>query len=278
MRISPLTPTIGADIFDVDLSVSSKDLPLSDISQAFLRYHVLFFRNQEMTPEDIVRFARLFGPVGAYPFAEPLPNHPEVIAIIKEPEQRTVFGGIWHTDSTYLATPSLASVLYAVEVPDLGGDTLFANMHAAWEHLDPELQNKLRHLKAFHSSVKNRSVLRADHLQGGSMKGETSPELQASHPLVRQHPDSGRLSLYISPAHTVRIEGLPEAESDELLGSLYQHALQDDFKCRFRWSPGTLAIWDNRCTLHYPVNDYHGQRREMYRVTIEGSAPVSKMD
>ena len=111
MRISPLTPTIGADIFDVDLSVSSKDLPLSDISQAFLRYHVLFFRNQEMTPEDIVRFARLFGPVGAYPFAEPLPNHPEVIAIIKEPEQRTVFGGIWHTDSTYLATPSLASVI-----------------------------------------------------------------------------------------------------------------------------------------------------------------------
>lgn len=274
MRVCPLTPTIGADVFDVDLSAASKDLPLSTIRQAFLQHHVLFFRNQEMAPEDIVRFARLFGPVGAYPFAEPLPNHPEVIAIIKEPEQRTVFGGIWHTDSAYLATPSLASVLYAVEVPDNGGDTLFANMHTAWEQLDPELQNKLRHLTALHSSVKNSSALRADHLQSGSMKGETSPVLQASHPIVRQHPETGRHSLYISPAHTVRIEGLPEAESDELLNRLNQHVLQDDFKCRFRWNPGTVAIWDNRCTLHYPINDYHGQRREMYRVTIEGSAPA----
>ncbi|MBX2880137.1 MAG: TauD/TfdA family dioxygenase [Granulosicoccus sp.] len=278
MKILRQTPAIGAEITEINLqSILSQPAGnpiLADIQQAFLDYHVLFFREQILTPDELVKFARLFGPVGRYPFAEPLPDCPEVIAIIKEPEQRTVFGGIWHTDSAYLAAPSIASVLYALEVPTLGGDTLFSSQIAAYQALDDDIRQQLAGLKAVHSSIKNQSRLRADHLSTGAMKSHATPSHEAAHPVVRTHPETGRQSLYISPAHTTHIEGMSDAESDELLERLFSHALQDDFKCRFRWQPGTLAIWDNRCTLHYPVNDYHGQRRVMHRVTIEGAAPV----
>ncbi len=237
--------------------------------RAFVQHHVLVIRDQQLTPADIVRFARCFGPVGAYPFAKPLDGHPEVIAIIKEPDQKTVFGGIWHTDSAYLASPSMASVLYAIEVPKVGGDTLFSNQHAAFEALSADMQNRLRPLNAVHSSVKNHSKLRSSHLQSGSMNQQDKKHFEATHSVVRKHPVTGRESLYLSPAHTTHIEGLAVDESDSLLQQLFEHALSDDFKCRVRWQPGTLAIWDNRCTLHYPINDYHGYRREMLRVTIE---------
>jgi len=237
LNIRPLTPAIGAEVDDIDLSVALSDEQVDKVSSAFRKHLVLFFRNQELQPADLVRFSRLFGPVGSYPFAEPLPGHPEVIAIIKEPEQKTVFGGIWHTDSTYLETPSAASVLYSLEVPEVGGDTLFANMYDAWERLDEGIKE----------TIKNR--------------------------VVRKHPHTSKPSLYVSPAHTTAIEGLDSGESDEILAHLFEHVLHDDFKCRFRWTPGTLAIWDNRCTLHYPVNDYPGVRRVMHRVTIDGEKP-----
>lgn len=278
MKITPLTTAIGAEVDEIDLSASLSDEQISDVQRAFRKHLVLFFRNQNLEPPDLVRFSRMFGPVGAYPFAKPLPGYPEVIAIIKEPEQQTVFGGIWHTDSTYLETPSAASVLYSLEVPEVGGDTLFANMYQAWEHLDDELKERIKTRSARHSSAKNRAKLRADHLQTGAMKAQeqkVDDVHEALHPLVRKHPHSSRPSLYVSPAHTTSIEGLMQEESDEILDHLFQHVLKDDFKCRFRWSPGTLAIWDNRCTLHYPVNDYPGVRRVMHRVTIEGEKPAA---
>lgn len=273
MKIRALTPTIGAEIFDLDLSSEYDHETFSAVLSAFIKHHVLMIRDQHLTPPDLVRFARRFGPVGAYPFAQPIAGHPEVIAIIKEPEQTTVFGGIWHTDSAYLATPSMASALYAVEVPSIGGDTLFSNQHAAFDALDKGTQDKLRTLKAVHSSAKNQQKLRSDHLNSGSMKQQKKEHFEAIHPVVRTHPVTSRESLYLSPAHTTHIDGLEQSESDALLRDLFEHALSDDFKCRAQWQPGTLAIWDNRCTLHYPVNDYHGHRREMLRVTIDGDRP-----
>lgn len=278
MRIARQTPAIGAEIIDIDLrrvlSESNHDDLIASIQQAFLDYHVLYFREQTLTPDELVAFARLFGKVGSYPFAKPLPDCPEVIAIIKEPEQRTVFGGIWHTDSTYLHAPSIASVLYAVEVPPLGGDTLFSSQVAAFDALDDTMKQHIAGLKARHSSAKNRSKLRADHLKTGTMSVEDTQSHEAVHPVVRTHPETGLPSLYLSPAHTTGIEDMPTEESDTLLQVLFEHALKDDFKCRFRWHPGTLAVWDNRCTLHYPVNDYHGYRRVMHRVTIDGEPPA----
>jgi len=276
LNIRPLTPAIGAEVDDIDLSVALSDEQVDKVSSAFRKHLVLFFRNQELQPADLVRFSRLFGPVGSYPFAEPLPGHPEVIAIIKEPEQKTVFGGIWHTDSTYLETPSAASVLYSLEVPEVGGDTLFANMYDAWERLDEGIKETIKNRVARHSSAKNRAKLRADHLETGAMKAvekKSGDVREAMHPLVRKHPHTSKPSLYVSPAHTTAIEGLDSGESDEILAHLFEHVLHDDFKCRFRWTPGTLAIWDNRCTLHYPVNDYPGVRRVMHRVTIDGEKP-----
>jgi len=274
LNIQPITPALGADIYDIDLSRSLHEGELTEIQQAFLTYQVLFFRDQELTPADLVRFARLFGPVGAYPFAKPLPDHPEVIAIIKEPEQKSVFGGIWHTDSAYLEKPSMASLLFALEVPPLGGDTLFSNQCLAFETLDTRLQARLRSLNATHSSAKNDAALRTDHLRSGAMQGHAQDVLTSTHPVVRTHPITGRASLYLSPAHTTGIEGLAKNESDDLLAQLFEHALLDDFKCRVRWGVGSLALWDNRCTLHYPINDYHGHRRVMHRVTIDGDRPV----
>ncbi len=273
MKIQPLTPTIGADVYDLDLSCELSARDIEATINAFLKYHVLLIREQNLTPDHLVRFARYFGQVGAYPFARPLPDHPEVIAIIKEPEQKTVFGGIWHTDSTYLTQPSMASVLYAVEVPAVGGDTLFSNQHVAYEALDTSTRQQLSTLTAEHSSAKNQDKLRTDHLTSGAMQQQSKPVFTAIHPVVRTHPVTGRKSLYLSPAHTTRIIELPEDESEAILASLFSHALSDDFKCRVRWQPGTVAIWDNRCTLHYPLNDYHGYRREMHRVTIDGDRP-----
>ncbi len=271
--VNPLTPVIGAEVTNINLANPLSEAQQHNVLDAFHRHQVLFFPEQKLTPACLVRFASYFGKVGIYPFAKPLPSQPEVIAIIKEPEQRTVFGGIWHTDSTYLKTPSLASVLYAIEVPGVGGDTLFANMTAAYDHLDAATQRQLIGLRAIHSSAKNQATLRADHLRSGTMKENDSPGKEASHPVLRTHPQTGKLSLYVSPAHTIRFDGQTIEQSAPLLQRLFAHALNDDFKCRFRWTKGTLAIWDNRCCLHYPVNDYHGQRREMHRVTVEGDVP-----
>lgn len=273
MQLDLLTPAVGAEISGVDLSRPIDSDTQNYLHQAFLAHHVLFFRKQQLQPQHLVTFASLFGPVGTYPYAKPLTDHPHVIAIIKEPEQRTVFGGIWHTDSAYLEQPSLGSVLYSREVPEIGGDTLFANTALALEHLAPEIKSGLENRRAIHSSAKNQQKLRADHLKSGSMEAKTPEILEASHPVIRSHPETGRQSLYLSPAHTTRFEDSTISKSDPLLQRLFDHMLKDDFKCRFRWSPNTLAIWDNRCLLHYPVNDYDGHRREMLRVTIDGDRP-----
>ncbi len=279
--IRPVSGSLGAEIHGIDLARPLDSETFGGIAQAFLDHQVLFFRDQALTPDQQVAFAARFGPIGRYPLAEPIPEHPDIVAVVKEPGQTTNFGGVWHSDTAYLAAPSLGSLLYAKEVPAQGGDTLFANMYLAFESLSPGLQRLLGGLTAINSAGKNKETLRSDHLAGGAMPGGgmTATDvdaggIEAAHPVVRRHPVTGRKALYVNRAHTLRFSEMTEAESAGLLGFLFEHAAREDFTCRFRWQEGSLALWDNRCTQHYPLNDYHGQRRVMHRVTIEGDRPV----
>jgi len=277
ITVAPLAPVLGAEVSGVDLSLPLDDNTADEIRRAFAEYLVLFFRDQDIAPAQQVAFAELFGPVGAYPFAEPIPEHPQVIAVVKEPHQTTNFGGIWHTDTPYLEKPSLGSVLYAREVPAFGGDTMWANGYRAWETLSDGMRATLEPLRAVQSAAKNKAKLRADHLKDGSMRGHNVAGMdvqQAEHPVARTHPVTGRKALYISPAHTTNFAGWREPESEPLLDYLYRHMTAEENTCRFRWTAGTVAVWDNRCTVHYPLNDYHGHRREMHRVTIDGERPI----
>lgn len=278
---APLSPALGAEVSGMDIRAAlalPADAPLwRQIHRGFAAFKVLFFRGQDLSPGDLVAFASRFGPVGRYPFAEPLAENPDVIAVIKEPDQSDNFGGLWHTDSPYLPAPSAASVLYALEVPEVGGDTIWADMVLAFKELPGDVADQVRRLKAVHSAHKNKDILRAGPLASSSMEGRNEGDMdvfEATHPVVRTHPITGEQALYISPAHTIRFAGMDEEESAPLLDFLFDHVTQDRFTCRFHWTPGTLAIWDNCSTLHYPLNDYPGVRRVMHRVTIDGEVPV----
>ncbi len=274
--VRPLSGRLGAEIHGVDLARPLDAKTFGLVERAFLEHLVIFFRDQELTPAQQVAFAARFGPIGRYPFAEPIADHPDIIAVIKEPSQTTNFGGVWHSDTTYLEIPALGSLLYAKEVPVRGGDTLFANMYLAYESLSPGLRRLLDGLAAINSAGKNEETLRSDHVASGAMTATAvdARGLRAEHPVVRRHPVTGRKALYVNRAHTVAFKDMSEAESAGLLEYLFEHAAREDFTCRFRWRAGSLALWDNRCTQHYPLNDYDGQRRVMHRATIEGARPA----
>jgi taurine dioxygenase len=277
ISVAPIAPAIGAEVSGVDLSQTLDDEVFAEIRTAFLSHIVLFFRDQILTPDQQVAFAARFGPIGRYPFAEPVDGNPDVIAIIKEEHQTTNFGGIWHTDTTYLAEPSMGSMLYARQVPPVGGDTMWSNMYAAYDALSDGMNEMLSGLRGINSASKNKDALRMNHLEDGAMKGKDAEQMDvkmATHPIVRTHPETGRKSLYISDAHTICFEGMTEGESAPILEFLFAHAIKEEFTCRFRWTANTLAVWDNRCALHYPLNDYHGHRREMHRITLQGDVPV----
>ncbi len=276
IEILPVSSSLGAEIRGVDLAASLSEAAAGDIRAAFAEHLVLFFRGQRLEPQHQVAFAEHFGPVGLYPFAEPLEDHPEVIAVIKEKDQTTNFGGTWHSDTTYLETPPAATLLYAKEVPPYGGDTLFANMYLAYESLSAGMQRLLDGLIGISSAEKDSAFLRGDHLDSGGMTGTSADQrgYLAEHPVVRTHPVTGRKALYVNSAHTVGFKGMTAPESAPILGYLLDHLCREEFTCRFRWEEGSLAVWDNRCSQHYPLNDYHGFRRVMHRVTITGERPV----
>ncbi len=272
--VRPLEGALGAEIGGLDLSGPLSEAVIDEVRRAFLEHLVVFFRDQDLTPEHLLAFARRFGPIGLYPFALGMEGTPEVMEVIKEPDQESNFGGFWHSDTAYLEKPSLGSMLYAVEVPSDGGDTLFANMYLAYERLGEDLKAEIDGLSAYNSAAKDKGRVRTDHLSSGTMKGRLEKDLAAWHPVVRTHPQTGRRALYVNRVHTVRFGGMTEEESVPLLERLCDHATGREFTCRFRWRPGSLAFWDNRCTQHYPLNDYPGFRRVMSRVTIEGERPA----
>lgn len=273
IRVEPLSPALGAEVYGVDLAGPLDESSVAEIRRAFLSHLVIFFRDQTMTPQQFLRFARTMGEPSEYPMVKGMDEYPEITEVIKKEDERVNFGGIWHSDTTYLECPPMATMLYALEVPPVGGDTLFANMHMAYESLSSGMQRLLEGLTAVNSAGKDiAAATRADRIRErpGDV-GDSVPT--AEHPLVRTHPETGLKALYVNPGHTVRIGGLSEPESAPILDYLYAHQTRAEFTCRFRWRVGSLAFWDNRAAQHYPLNDYHGYRRAMQRITLAGDRP-----
>lgn len=273
IRVHPLSPAVGAEIGGVDLAAPLADAAVAEIRAALGKHGVVFFRDQQLTPDQHLGFAERIGPINVNRFFAHVPGYPMIAEVRKEPEQTRNIGGGWHTDHSYDQAPALGSALYAREVPSSGGDTLFAGMYAAYDALSDGLKQTLEGLRACHSS---RHVFGPEaHARRGDLKGRIgNPELatqDAVHPVVIRHPDSGRKALYVNPGFTLRFEGWTDEESRPLLQYLYQHAARSEFTCRFQWRVGSLALWDNRSTWHLAVNDYQGERRLLHRVTIDGS-------
>lgn len=264
---------LGAEIQGVDLSRHLDNETFDDIHQAFLDHQVIFFRNQNLTPEQHKAFGRRFGPLNIHPYVAGMDDHPEIMEIIKEPSDKVNFGGGWHSDMSFLPTPSIGSILYAVEVPPSGGDTLFASQIAAYEALSAGQKATLERLNAVHSSEREYSSQGQSAQKRGSMVVAEADGLlgEAVHPVVKVHPETGRKALYVNPAFTMRFEGWKARESKPLLDFLFDHCRYEAFTCRFRWERGSVAFWDNRSVWHFALNDYPGHRRHMRRVTVDPS-------
>ena len=274
MQVKQVAGALGALISGVDLRDDLGAERIAQIRQALLDHQVIFFRDQPLPPAQYLRFARLMGEPVEYPFVKGLADFPEIIQVTKLEHERTNFGGIWHSDTAYLDHPPMGSMLLAREVPPFGGDTLFANQVLAFESLSPGMQRLLDGLIAINSSSKaDVSKTREDRI-GEAGREDARKEYIAEHPVVRTHPETGRKSLYVNVAHTLRFADMTEAESAPLLQYLHQHQVRPEFTCRFSWAVGSMAFWDNRCALHNPVNDYHGYRRVMHRITLAGTRPV----
>ena len=268
IEVRPLSPCIGAEIRGVDLSKPLERGTFEEIHRAFLAHKVLFFRGQDLTREQHLAFARRFGELEIHPFAKSQPDHPEVMVIQHGPDNRG-HENTWHSDVTWRQAPSLGSVLRAIEVPELGGDTLFADMQAAYLGLGDALQRLLDGLTAVHdfAGVFGRGLAPAAFTE---MRAKYPP---AEHPVVRTHPETGRKGLYVNAAFTTGIQGMKREESRGLLELLYRQAAIPEYQCRFRWEKDSIAFWDNRACQHYAVSDYWPKVRHMERVTIAGDRP-----
>jgi taurine dioxygenase len=275
ITVTPIAGALGAEISGVDLSEDVPDDVVAEIRAAWLEHLVVFFRDQPISDDRFVAFARRIGEIGHYPFVPGIDGHPEIIAVLKEPHEKVNFGGIWHSDTAYLDRPPTGTLLLAREIPPVGGDTMFANQYKAFEALSPALQEVLLPLRAINSSaMADVSKTREDRLRGQDLDGEAGRDYEASHPVVRTHPETGRKALYVNVAHTARFDGMTEDESRGLLQYLFHHQVRPEFTCRFQWEVGSLAMWDNRCAQHNPINDYHGHRRLLHRITLDGDVPV----
>lgn len=276
ITVTPITGTLGATIGGVNLAEKLDDAIFAEVRDAFLKYHVIFFPNQTVEPEQQKAFGERFGTFNIHPYVGGMEGHPEVMEIIKEPHETLNFGGGWHSDMSFQEEPALGSILYAVEVPEAGGDTLFANQHAAYDALSPGMKAMIEQLKAIHSAGKEYGPKGVSSRPRKSMDlrevvTDETPEF--AHPVVRTHPETGEKALYVNSAFTQRFEGMTRRESRPLLKFLWEHATREEFTCRHRWRKGDVAFWDNRSLQHYALNDYNGQRRHMRRVTINGGRP-----
>jgi taurine dioxygenase len=277
LELSRIAGALGAEIHGIDLAKPLEVAAVAEIRRALLDNLVIFFYDQHLTPEQHLAFGQRFGELQIHDYVEGMPDHPEILEVRKEEQQTGVnFGGAWHSDVTYLEEPALGSILYAREVPAFGGDTMFANMYLAYDTLSEGMKRMLSGMTAIHSA-RRAYGLRSNYFARGqrSMKIQRSntAEREVEHPVVRIHPETGRKALYVNAAFTIRLSDMTEQESAPLLDYLYRHATRPEFTCRFRWRPNAIAFWDNRCVQHYAINDYHGQRRVIHRVTVNGGRP-----
>lgn len=273
LEIRRVAGALGAEIGGVDLSKPLADGAVAAIRKALVEHQVIFFRDQDLSPEQQLAFGRRFGPLNIHPYVSGMADHPEVMEIIKEPSDKTNFGGGWHSDMSFLEHPSIGSILYAVQTPEWGGDTLFASQVAAFERLSPALQKTLEGLNAVHSAGREYGPTGHSAQKRGSMQVAEAEGLVGEyvHPVVKVHPETGRKALYVNPAFTMRFEGWTKRESKGLLEFLFDHSRYEAFTCRFSWAPGSVAFWDNRSVWHFALNDYPGQRRHMRRVTVDAA-------
>lgn len=272
---------VGAEITDIDIT-SMTDAEFDAVREAFADHGVIFFRDQNTNEEEHIAFAERFGDININRFFAAHPDYPQIALVAKEPDQKDNIGGGWHTDHSYDHEPALGSVLVARELPETGGDTMFASMYAAYESLPESLKEKIDGLEAVHSGKHifgegPDSFYNTTDAGSGDGEGRIGNAAVAEalsdpvHPLVITHPLSGKKALYVNPAFTREVVGMEKSESDALLSELYTHVFTGHgFHHRFKWEPGSIAMWDNRSTWHWALNDYQGQRRVMHRITIEG--------
>ena len=272
MKVERIAGALGAEITGIDLRRLA-EAELAEIRRTWLEHLVVFFRDQQLSAEEFMAFARRIGRPIEYPFVRGIAGFPEVIEVKKLEHEKINFGGIWHSDTAYLEEPPMASMLLAHEVPPRGGDTLFANMYMAYESLSDGMKRLIAPLVAVNASAKaDVTRTREDRVKTDGQAAE-SKNYVAEHPVVRTHPETGRKALYVNVAHTVRFKGMTEEESAPLLNYLFQQQIRPEFTCRFAWRVSSIALWDNRCAQHNPVNDYHGYRRVMHRITLAGDRP-----
>ncbi len=274
IEVTPQSTALGAVISGIDLSKEPSKHAMAELEDAFGRYSVIFFRDQNLTPQQHIAMAKRWGAINVNRFFKPLDGYPQIAQVIKEANQKENIGGTWHTDHSYDLIPAMGSMLYAREVPTVGGDTLFSSMYLAYEALSGDMKKMLADLKAWHSSrhAFGYSVTDSEHFEDGRLANPGQATQDALHPVVITHPLTGRKALYVNADFTVRFDGWTVEESQPILDLLYAHGARQEFTCRFHWEPGSIAFWDNRATWHYAMNDYQGHRRIMHRITLEGVA------
>lgn len=280
MDVRPIAGALGAEVYGANLKDRDDSPMWPELRQAFLQYHVIAVRGQDLTPEELMRVGAKFGEPCFYPFAKGMEAYPYITEIIKEPHERHNFGADWHTDTMYLDKPPRATLLYALQTPPTGGDTLYVNTSAAYDALSEGMKKVVGGLVGVASGGlkhKRGGARTVHHSRIGAMSVQNADKAdgyEAKHPIVRTHPETGRKSLYVSSLHTLRFESFTEEESRPLIDWLNAHCIEPEFSCRVRWEPGQLTIWDNRTTLHNAINDYHGHRRHMRRLTAGPEVPV----
>ena len=274
MKVTPLSPSMGATITGINLANGIHPDQAAELRAIWLDFQFIVIRAQALTPSRLIDIAKAFGKPDHYPFLRGLEGYPEITPVLKREDEKQNFGGIWHTDTIYQSTPPMATMLYAIELPPVGGDTIFANQYLAYDQLSEGLKHTLEGLKLVsRSDNKIVAKTRSSRVEESGIKLK-SASMSGCHPVIRTHPETGRKTLYLSPGHSRNFEGWSEKESTALLNYLHNHQTADEFQCRHVWQQGDLAMWDNRCTLHYPVNDYHGHKRLLHRITLKGDKPV----
>ena len=274
--IRPVSASVGAEIHNVDLADPMPDLTYREIRNALNEHGVIFFRDQNITPAQHLAFTERFGEVEHDDSSSmaAVAGFPTIGEVRKEPEATRNIGGNWHSDHSFDSLPPLGSVLLARELPEYGGDTLFASMYAAYDALSDGLKKTLGGLRAVHAKTRAYEGLPADRQVSAEEKAKVKQQFatrEAVHPVTPRHPESGRKLLFVNPTYTVRFEGWTEKESRPLLEYLFQHAARPEFTYRYQWREGSMAFWDNRSVWHYALNDYHGSRRLMHRICVKGT-------
>ena len=274
-----VAPACGSVVEGLDVSAATSG-EIDALTMLLAERGVVFLRDQRLTPEEHVAMTARFGDVLRVPYVQHLDEHPDIIAVLKEADEKKIstFGGTWHSDFSFLDQPPSLTVLYGREIPSVGGDTLWSSQYAAFDALSPRMQEMLCGLSAVQTGwphgTKGPGPNAAVSRSVVMTRNDPTADREVIHPVVRIHPITKRKALFVNPVYTQRFEGMTQEESAPLLSFLFAHATRPEFTCRLQWEEGTLALWDNRCVLHLAINDYDGSRRLLHRTTVAGEAPI----